>query len=238
MVTVVELAPRLLSQAVPEALAVLLAARHRAAGVEIVLGQGMSAIEEAGARLAVRLSDGRALAADVVLAGIGAVPRTELAKAAGLAVDHGMLVDQTLATSDPAIFAAGDVCAFPGRHGSLLRLEAWTNTDLQGALAARNMLGAGETCGELPWFWSDHYELTLQIAGHPELGALTVERPVEGGRLCFHLDEAGRMAGVSSFGPPTIAKEAKLGQMLLARAVSPNPALLADRAQRLKALLR
>jgi 3-phenylpropionate/trans-cinnamate dioxygenase ferredoxin reductase component len=237
-VTVVELAPRLLSRAVPEPLAVMLEERHRAAGVEIVLGQSVTSIGQDGGRLAVHLDGERTLAAEVVLAGIGAVPRAELAEAAGLAVENGIVVDETLATSDPDIFAAGDVCAFPGTFGPLLRLEAWRNADLQGALAARNMLGAKERFREIPWFWSDQYELTLQIAGHPEHGARLVERPVEGGRLYFHLDGADRLVGVSSLGPASIAREAKLAQMLLERNLSPDPALLADPNQKLKALLK
>jgi 3-phenylpropionate/trans-cinnamate dioxygenase ferredoxin reductase subunit len=206
--------------------------------VDIVLGEGVASVGEGGGRLAVHLTSGRTLAADVVLAGIGAVPRAELAEAAGLRVENGIVVDETLATSDPDVFAAGDVCAFPGTFGPLLRLEAWKNADVQGALAARNMLGANEPYREIPWFWSDQYELTLQIAGHPERGARLVERPVEGGRLFFHLDEADRLVGVSSLGPAAIAKEAKLGQMMLERGLSPDPALLADPKQKLKALLR
>src|SRR4051794_1233253 len=238
-VTVVELAPRLLSRAVPAPLAAMLEGRHRAAGVEVVLGEGVASIgEDEGRRLAVHLGGGRTIRADVALAGIGAVPRTDLAEAAGLKVDHGIVVDETLATSDPDILAAGDVCAFPGALGPLLRLEAWKNADVQGALAARNMLGANEPYREIPWFWSDQYELTLQIAGHPEHGARLVERPVEGGRLFFHLDEAGHLVGVSSLGPASIAKEAKLGQMLLERGLAPDPALLADPGQKLRALLR
>jgi 3-phenylpropionate/trans-cinnamate dioxygenase ferredoxin reductase subunit len=237
-VTVVELAPRLLSRAVPGPLAAMLEERHRAAGVEIMLGEGVTSIGEDEGRLAVHLAGGRTLAADVVLAGVGAVPRAELAEAAGLEVENGVVVDETLATSDPDIYAAGDVCAFPSTFGPLLRLEAWKNADVQGALAARNMLGAKETHREVPWFWSDQYELTLQMAGHPERGVRLVERPVEGGRLFFHLDEAGRLVGVSSLGPASLAKEAKLGQMLLERGLSPDPALLADPGQKLKALLR
>jgi 3-phenylpropionate/trans-cinnamate dioxygenase ferredoxin reductase subunit len=120
----------------------------------------------------------------------------------------------------------------------LVRLESWKNADVQGALAARNMLGANEPHSELPWFWSDQYELTLQIAGHPEHGSRLVERPVDGGRLFFHLDEAERLVGVSSIGPAAVGREARLGHMLLERGLSPEPALLADPNQKLKALLR
>ena len=105
-------------------------------------------------------------------------------------------------------------------------------------VAARNMLGATEAHRELPWFWSDQYELTLQIGGHPERGARVVERLVEGGRLLFHLDEGGHLVGVSSIGPAGVAREAKLAQMLLERGLSPDPDRLADPGQKLKALLR
>jgi 3-phenylpropionate/trans-cinnamate dioxygenase ferredoxin reductase subunit len=238
-VSLVEVAPRLLARAVPPLLAEIILARHRAAGVDIILGADIAAIDETGAgRVLLRLADGRVIEGDVVLAGIGAVAETGLAEATGHAVDRGILVDETLATSDPAIFAAGDVCAFPGRHGDLLRLESWKNADVQGALAARNMLGAGEPHREMPWLWSDQFELTLQIAGHPEGGTRAVERPVEGGRLFFHQDGAGSLVGVTSLGPASVGRESRLGQMLLERGLSPDPALLADPQQQLKAQLR
>ena len=131
-VAVVEAAPRLLSRVVPEPLAANLEERHRAAGVDIVLGRSVASIGETASRLAVQLDDGQTLLADVVLAGIGAVPRAELAQA-GLTVENGIVVDGTLASSDPDILAAGDVCAFPSASGTLLRLEAWRNADMQGA---------------------------------------------------------------------------------------------------------
>jgi 3-phenylpropionate/trans-cinnamate dioxygenase ferredoxin reductase subunit len=238
-VAVVELAPRLLGRAVPAALAEIVAARHRAAGVELILGTAVAAIAAAARdRLRVTLDDGRSLAADLVLAGIGAAPRAELAAAAGLAVDDGIVVDATLATSDPAIFAAGDVCAFPCASGALARLESWKNADAQGMLAARNMLGAAEAYREVPWFWSDQYELTLQVAGWPERGRHLVERPVADGRLLFHLDDEGRLVGVSSVGPAALAREVRLAQMLLERGLSPDAAQLADPAQKLKTLVR
>jgi 3-phenylpropionate/trans-cinnamate dioxygenase ferredoxin reductase subunit len=244
--TVIELAPRLLARAVPAELAAVLQARHEAAGVEILLGTGPRSIDpgpDGGVLL--RLDDGRegrAVAADAVLVGIGAVPRTRLAEAAGLAVDEGIVVDATLATCDPDVFAAGDVAAFAnGSPGRLTRLESWANAEAQGALAARNMLGGAEAHDVLPWFWSDQHELTLQIVGHPERGVRTVERRVVGadGRLLFHLDVDGRLAAVSGVGPASLAREFKLAQMLLERGgPAPDPTALADPATRLKALLR
>lgn len=237
---VVEQAAHLLSRAVPPALAGFLQTRHEAAGVEVLLGTRVEQVEQTDDGLFVNLSDGRLLAADLMLVGIGAVPRTALAEAAGLAVDDGIVVDATLRTSDPDIFAAGDVCAFPAAPGAgLARLESWQNADAQGALAARNMLGAGEAYAALPWFWSDQYELTLQMAGYPQAGGRLVERDVGAqARLLFHLDAGNRLVGVSGVGPPALAREVRVAQIMIERGLSPAPSALADPATKLKGLLR
>jgi 3-phenylpropionate/trans-cinnamate dioxygenase ferredoxin reductase subunit len=236
---VIELLPRLLSRAVPGPLAAFLQARHAAAGVEILLGARLEQIALSGNGFALAIADRPAIEADALLIGIGAVPRTALAEAAGLPVDGGIVVDATLATADPDIFAAGDVCAFPHAMAGLLRLECWKNADAQGALAARNMLGAGEAYADVPWFWSDQYELTLQMAGLPELGEVTVERDVGAdGRMLFHMDGGGRLVGVSGVGPAALGRELRIGQIMIERGLAPDPAALADPAIRLKALLR
>ncbi len=237
---VIELLPRLLSRCVPAPIADVLQARHEAAGVAIRLGARLQGIAPAGNRVVLALADGEVIEVDAVLVGIGALPRTGLAEAAGLAVDRGIVVDATLATEDPDIFAAGDVAACPhALADGLLRLEAWKNADLQGAQAARNMLGAGETWRELPWFWSDQYELTLQIAGFPERAERILERDVgAGARLLFHLDGRGRLVGVSGVGPASLARDLRLGQIMVERGLAPDPAALANPATRLKALLQ
>jgi 3-phenylpropionate/trans-cinnamate dioxygenase ferredoxin reductase subunit len=237
---VIELLPRLLSRAVPAPIAALLQARHAAAGVEILLGARLHEITASTSSFELALKDGKVIEADAVLVGIGAAPRTRLAEAAGLPVDGGIVVDATLATADPDIFAAGDVCAFPhAMAAGRLRLECWQNADAQGALAARNMLGAGEAYRDVPWFWSDQYELTLQMAGLPELGATGVERAVGAdGRMLFHFDDGGRLVGVSGVGPSAVARELRIGQLMIERGLSPEPAALGDPATKLKALLR
>jgi len=252
-VVVIEWLPRLLARLVPAALAARLERRHAAAGVDLRLGRRVErfamdstmagGIEGGPVRLA--LDDGSAVEAEDVLIGIGAVPRTGLAEAAGLAVEDGILVDAALRTNDPAIYAAGDVAAaavpgLPGRQ----RLESWDNAERQGTLAARTMLGAEETLAAAtpdswPWFWSDQYELTLQIAGHPDLAAETVERPSgEAGVVLFHLGDEGRIRAVSALGPAAIAREFKLARRLAEKDPSPDPALLRDPSSRLKTLLR
>jgi 3-phenylpropionate/trans-cinnamate dioxygenase ferredoxin reductase subunit len=240
-VTVVEAAPRILMRGVPAVLADVIADRHRAAGVRLLTGIGIAAIEEEGGRHAVVLADGRRIAADCVVAGIGAVPNTTLASAAGLRLDNGIAVDGTLRTSDPGIFAAGDCCSFPHPlyGGRRLRLEAWRNAQEQGAAAARAMLGSSEAYAAVPWFWSDQYDLHLQIAGLPDEGATVVERdPGQGGRLLFHLTPDGRLAGASGLGPiGAIARDLRIAEMLIARSARPDPATLASPAAKLKALL-
>ena len=238
--TVIEILPRLLARCVPAQIAARLERRHAAAGVELLLGRRIEQMAPAARGATIRLDDGHLVEADAVLVGIGATPRTALAEAAGLAVDRGILVDETLRTSDPDIFAAGDVTAGPHPCGAgLQRLESWHNAEEQGARVARNMLDAGERCTALPWFWSDQYELSLQMAGHPERAVCTVERAVgEDGVLLFHLGDDGRLVAVSGLGPTSFAREFKVAQRLAERGLAPDPAALADPATRLKALLR
>jgi 3-phenylpropionate/trans-cinnamate dioxygenase ferredoxin reductase subunit len=239
-VTVIEVAPQLLSRAVPASLAAHLLARHVDAGVTMLIGRHLRSLEPMPDGIALLLEDGTPIEADLALVGIGAEPRVALAEQAGLAVDRGIIVDASLATSDPHIFAAGDVCAFPDPEGpGLLRLEAWQNADCQGAQAARNMLGADETYRPLPWFWSDQYELTLQIAGFPDLAARTVERNLgTQGRILFHLGAEGRILGVSGVGTAALGRELRLGQMMVERHLTLDPAVLADPGTRLKTLVR
>ncbi len=181
----------------------------------------------------------RRLVCDAIIAGIGAVPETALAERAGLTVENGIRVDGRLATDDPAIFAAGDCCAFPHPvfGGRRLRLEAWRNAQDQGTHAARSMLGETADYDTVPWFWSDQHDQTLQIAGLPDEGDTTVTRDLGGATLYFHL-KAGRLVGASAFGPiGKVAREIRLAEMLIQRRAHPAPAALANPAVKLKALL-
>jgi 3-phenylpropionate/trans-cinnamate dioxygenase ferredoxin reductase subunit len=241
-VTVIEALPRLLSRGVPAAISERVRARHEGAGgVAFHLGAGVERIEAAGADLRIALTSGTRLACDAVVAGIGAVPETSLAERAGLALENGIAVDATLATSDPDIFAAGDCCSFPHPlyGGRRIRLEAWRNAQDQGAAAARGLLGTGDAYAAVPWFWSDQYDETLQIAGLPDAGSTTVERDAgHGARLFFHLAEDGRLVAASGVGENSaIARDIRLAEMLIAARAAPDPARLADPAVKLKSLL-
>ncbi len=237
-VTVIEAQPRILMRGVPQEISEVVAARHQAADVTILTGVNIDRVEKDG----VVLVGGRKIAADVVVAGIGAVPEVSLAQAAGLAIDNGIACNALLQTSDPDIFAAGDCCSFP--HGIFdnrrLRLEAWRSAQDQGAVAAENMLGGGKAHEAIPWFWSDQFELTLQIAGVPSDGTSSVRRQVkEDAFILFHLDANGVLVGASGIGPGnSIARDIRLAEMLIAKRAAPTPAQLADPAFQLKALLR
>lgn len=233
-VTVVEAAPRLMARAVPEAIAAAVADRHLAAGVDLRLGAGIAAVDAGG----VTLVDGGRLDADLVVAGVGAVPQTGLAEAAGLATDNGIVVDGRLATADPAIFAAGDCAAFPWR-GRRIRLESWRNACDQAEHVAATMLGGTEDFDRVPWFWSDQFDLGLQVAGLPAPGQTSVPRLREDGALLeFRIDPDGSLAAVAGVAPGTaIARDIRLAEMIIARRGRPPADALADPAVGLKSLL-
>lgn len=239
-VHLIEAAPRLLGRAVPAALAQRVQALHEARGVHLHVGIAPERIERNGGALQLRLADGRTIAADTLVVGIGIVPGTELAEQAGLPCANGIVVDAGLRTADPDIFAAGDVAAFPSAlSGRTLRLESWHNAEDHARVAAVNLAGGNATVGATPWFWSDQYDHQLQIAGDPALGASQVTRPLtEVASIDFHLADDGRIVGLAGFGPTgALAKEFKLARLLFERGARPAAAALADPAVKLKSLL-
>lgn len=239
-VTLVEMAPRILMRGVPAAVAEHVAERHRAEGVTMRIGVGIERIAHGEQGPVVLLADGSVLEADVVVAGIGAVPETRLAEASGLSIENGIRADEQLRTDDADIFAAGDCCSFPHPlyGGRRIRLEAWRNAQDQGSLAAENMLGGAAAYAAVPWFWSDQYDETLQVAGLTDEGTAVVERDLGGARLFFHLDRAGRLVAASGIGPNAlIARDIRLAEMLIARRAAPDPAALALPSVKLKTFL-
>jgi 3-phenylpropionate/trans-cinnamate dioxygenase ferredoxin reductase subunit len=240
-VTVLEVLPRILSRGVPGAIADLVAARHQAAGVDILTGVAIARIDATVSGLSVALADGARIDADLIIAGVGVMPDSAIAENAGLAIDNGIAVNARLTTSDPDIFAAGDCCSFPhALYGDRrIRLEAWRNAQDQGAFAARAMLGASEPYGAVPWFWSDQHDLTLQVAGLVDEGRTTVVRDLgDDARIHFHIADDGRLVAASGIGPTgKVARDIRLAEMLIARRARPEPGSLASPAVKLKALL-
>lgn len=235
--TVIEVQPRVLMRGVPSSIASRVAERHALAGVSIITGATIDRME----RDSIVLGDGRNVPADITIAGVGSMPETSLALTAGLALDNGIACDTQMRTSDPHIFAAGDCCSFthPLYDNRRIRLEAWRSAQDQGAVAAENMLGGDRTYEAVPWFWSDQYELTLQIAGLPTDGLRMVTRQLrDGAFIDFEFDASGRLVCASGIGPGNfIARDIRLAQMLIAKRAAPDPVALADSATGLKSLL-
>ncbi|MEM9376365.1 MAG: FAD-dependent oxidoreductase [Pseudomonadota bacterium] len=166
-VTVLEMAERVLARVTSPIMSAFFDAEHKRQGAEIRTGAQLAALKGAASKVdKAVLADGTEIDADLVLVGIGILPNSEIAEAAGIACSNGILTDEDARTNDPRIFAAGDCAARPlvhyGRRG---RLESVHNAIEQGKLAAAAITGKPRPAIDCPWFWSDQYDLKLQIAG-------------------------------------------------------------------------
>jgi 3-phenylpropionate/trans-cinnamate dioxygenase ferredoxin reductase component len=171
-VTVVETGQLPLLRVLGPQVAPVFADLHREHGVEFHFGATLAEITGSGGKASgARLADGTRIGADVVVAGIGARPRIRLAEVAGLEVADGVVTDEHLCTSDPGIFAAGDVAeAFHPLLGRRIRVEHWANAKHQPDIAARSMLGRAAVYDRLPYFFTDQYDLGMEYTGYAEPG--------------------------------------------------------------------
>ena len=234
-VSVIELQPRPLARVAHEVVSTFIHDYHRARGVAFRLATGVAEIACGEDRVCgVRLSDDGFISCDLVLVGIGALPNQELAEAAGLACDDGILVDLSARTTDPAIFAIGDCTLRPLPHyGRQFRLESVPNALEQAKQATAAICGAAPPVPEVPWFWSDQYDLKLQIAGLPFGAEQVVVRgdPAAARFAVFHLDARDRILAVEAVNAPP---EFMAGRLLIASGAPVDLRRLADPAASMK----
>ncbi len=217
-VTIIERESRVLARVACPILSDFFQSYHRAQGVVITVDAQVAALEGPDGRVSgVRLGDGRLIPCDVALVGVGAVANDELARDAGLACDGGIVVDLAARTEDPAIFAIGDCTRRPlPLYDRMGRLESVPNALEQAKQAASLICGKPPPTPEVPWFWSDQYDLRLQIAGIPfDATDIVVRGDLEGGKFAlFHLTADGTVQAVEAVNAST---EFMGGRRIIAR---------------------
>ena len=236
-VTLVEALDQLCGRALTPEFAARLLKIHQGHGVDIRLNTSIDHFEGDGSVARAVLSDGNAVECATAVIGIGLIANTELADAAGLQVDNGIVVDELGRTSDPDIFAAGDVTNHPNALlGRRIRLESWENAQNQAIAAAKSMLDKGAAYTEVPWFWSDQYDVNIQLAGLPVDCDQTVLRgdPDAPEFIEFYLKD-GRIDGAAAMNNPRDLRSTK--RLIQAQKIV-DPAQLADPAVKLQAILK
>ncbi len=233
-VTLVEAGERILQRVASPRTSDYFRDLHRRHGVDLRERVGLETLTGAGHVSGARLSDGSALEVDFVIVGIGVRPATALAEAAGLALENGIRVDALGRTSDPAIWAAGDCASFPWQGGRI-RLESVPNAIDMAEAVADNMLGADRPYVARPWFWSDQYDVKLQMAGLNSGYDTVVERPgTAPGAVSFWYFQASRLLAVEAMNEP---RAYMVGKRLIEAGASPDKAAVADPGTDLKALM-
>lgn len=234
-VTLVEMAERILQRVAAPETSAYFRDLHRDHGVDIREGTGLTRlIGEDGRVCGAELADGTRLAVDFVIVGVGIEPATALAEAAGLAIENGIRTDAYGQCSVPGIWAAGDCASFPWQ-GAQLRLESVPNAiDMAEAVAA-NMLGAGQAYEPRPWFWSDQYDVKLQIAGLNSGYDRIVSRRGAGATASFWYYRGGQLLAVDAMNDP---RAYMVGKRLIESGKTADPALIGDPETDLKPLMR
>lgn len=228
---------RILARVACEPLAAFFDGFHRARGAEIITGVQVESFEGRDGHVeAIRLADGTLVPCDAALVGVGAVICDQLARDAGLVCEAGgVVVDENARTSRPHVYAIGDMTwrPMPLYGGRMFRLESVPNAVEQGRRAAADILGKAPPAHEAPWFWSDQYDLKLQIVGVPfDSHRLVVRGSMEDARFAiFHLSDAGRVLAVEAV---NMAQEFLAGRTLVVEGRVVDPALLADMSEPIK----
>jgi len=231
-VTLVEMADRILGRVAAPETADYFRALHQRHGVDLREGVGLERLSGDQHVHAACLSDGTELEVDMVIAGVGIVPDTRLADLAGLEVDDGVAVDAQGLTSDPAIWAVGDCASFP-YQGGRLRLESVPNAIDMAECVAGNIMGAETEYVPKPWFWSDQYDVKLQIAGL-NTGYDRIVTRKAGTATSFWYYRGDRLLAVDAMNDP---RAYMVGKRLIEGGKTADPAIVADPAADLKSLL-
>ena len=237
-VTVMETLPRMMSRVVAPAISEFFRELHARRGVEVICNATVSEIAGTHGKVEkVILSDGRAHQAELALVGIGVTPNVELAQAAGLRVTNGIAVDEYLQTEDENIFAIGDCAEHPCvQAGARVRLESVQNAADQAQCAAKAIAGRREKYCGLPWFWTDQFDVKLQMAGLSQGHDATVTRGTrESGRLSVFYFRGGKFIAVDSINRPM---DHMMARKLLSGGVNLTAEQAADESFDLKALAR
>ncbi|KFI31167.1 pyridine nucleotide-disulfide oxidoreductase [Haematobacter massiliensis] len=233
-VTLLSANGRILRRVASEATADYFRSLHQRHGVHIREGVGIAELLGTQRVTGAVLTDGSRVEADFLVAGIGLDAATELAQSAELTLDNGIAVDDFGRTSDPAIWAAGDCTSFPFAGGRI-RLESVQNAIDQAERVAENMLGAAKPYVPVPWFWSDQYEVKLQIAGLSSGHDQVVVRGAGEAAQSHWYWRRGQFIAVDAMND---ARGYMVGKRLLEAGRSPDPAVIADPSADLKTLLR
>lgn len=233
-VTVLEMAPRILQRVAAPETSDYFRALHGAHGVTILESTGLDRILGTGRVAGVRLADGRELPADFVIAGVGILPGTALAEAAGIVIENGIATDAMGRTSAPHVWAAGDCASFPWQGGRL-RLESVGNAIDQAEAVAANIMGANAPYQAAPWFWSDQYDCKLQIAGLNTGYDRIVTRGPEGDAVSFWYFAGDALLAVDAMND---SRAYMVGKRLIEQGRTVDPAAIADLSTNLKALLK
>jgi 3-phenylpropionate/trans-cinnamate dioxygenase ferredoxin reductase subunit len=232
-VTVLEMAPRILQRVAAPETSDFVRALHQAHGVKVLESTGFRELTGQGRVSGVVIQDGQTLPADFVIVGVGITPNTELAQLAGLAADNGIATDELGRTSDPSIWSAGDCASFPWKGGRI-RLESVGNAIDQAEAVAANILGASQPYQAKPWFWSDQYDLKLQIAGLNIGYDHVVTRKGEGEAVSFWYYRGADLLAVDAMND---SRAYMVGKRLIEMGKSPAPEVIVA-APDLKALLK
>ncbi|UWQ75270.1 NAD(P)/FAD-dependent oxidoreductase [Leisingera sp. M658] len=234
-VTLVEMADRILQRVAAPETSDFFRSLHSSHGVDIREGVGLERLEgEDGKVTRAVLSGGETVEVDFVVVGVGITPTSQLAEIAGLELDNGIRVDAKGRTSDAAIWSAGDCASFPFQ-GKRIRLESVPNAIDQAEVVAQNMLGADKEYIATPWFWSDQYDVKLQIAGLNTGYDNVVTRQGEGQQVSFWYYKGDQLVAVDAMNDP---RAYMVGKRLIDMGKTADKAVVADTAADLKPLLK